>query len=54
MLNRRALVKSLGLAAGLVQSFGVQAQSFPSKPIRLVCPFTPAGAVDIEIGRAHV
>ena len=47
MLNRRALVKSLGLAAGLVQSFGVQAQSFPTKPIRLVCPFTPAGAVDI-------
>ena len=24
-----------------------QAQSFPNKPIRLICPFPPAGAVDI-------
>src|SRR3982750_880703 len=34
-----ALLFALPLAAA--------AQSFPAKPIRLICPFTPAGAVDI-------
>src|SRR3954447_13623781 len=34
-----ALLLALPLAAA--------AQNFPSKPIRMICPFTPAGAVDI-------
>ncbi|MFZ2737784.1 MAG: tripartite tricarboxylate transporter substrate binding protein [Burkholderiaceae bacterium] len=34
---------TLGSALGLQ----AQAQSFPNKPIRLICPFPPGGAVDI-------
>ena len=37
----------LVLAAALGLSLAVQAQSFPNKPIRLICPFPPGGAVDI-------
>jgi tripartite-type tricarboxylate transporter receptor subunit TctC len=35
------------LAAALLVSFHAAAQTFPSKPIRIICPFPPAGAVDI-------
>ena len=31
----------------LVTAFSIHAQSFPTKPIRLICPFPPGGAVDI-------
>jgi tripartite-type tricarboxylate transporter receptor subunit TctC len=34
-------------AAALLVALPVYAQSFPSRPIRLICPFPPAGAVDI-------
>ena len=34
-------------AAMLVAASMVQAQPFPSKAIRIICPFPPAGAVDI-------
>ncbi len=34
-------------AASFTLALSAQAQSFPNKPIRLVCPFPPGGAVDI-------
>ncbi len=47
MIKRQFLLSTLGLAAGLTVAGLAQAQAFPAKSIRLVCPFPPAGAVDI-------
>jgi tripartite-type tricarboxylate transporter receptor subunit TctC len=41
------VLRLLVSAVAVVASVAVQAQSFPSKPMRIVVPFTPAGAVDI-------
>jgi len=43
---RRFLVP-FAAAALLVVSQGTQAQAFPNKPIRLVAPFAPGGALDL-------
>ena len=44
-MNR--LLSTLLACAALASASLAHAQSFPSKPIRLICPFPPAGAVDI-------
>ena len=37
----------LALAVALFAALTAHAQGFPNKPLRIVVPFTPAGAVDI-------
>ena len=50
---RRALVLGCALAvcAGLSTTSEVQAQAFPSKPVRLVLPYSPGGIIDY-VGRS--
>ena len=48
MLNKRTRLLALaGLVASAALPLGAQAQAYPSKTIRLICPFPAGGAVDI-------
>jgi tripartite-type tricarboxylate transporter receptor subunit TctC len=48
MLNRRELLAAAGAAAATGLSGGALAQSFPSRPIKLVVPFPAGGTGDIQ------
>lgn len=45
--NVRRSILGAALVALTLTAPGAFAQAFPAKPIRLICPFPPAGAVDI-------
>ena len=42
-----SLAVSVGMAGALLSSPAAMAQAFPNKPLRLICPVPPGGAVDI-------
>ena len=43
------MTRILGLAAGLLLALAAQAQSFPAKPITLICPWPAGGGTDIHL-----
>ena len=50
-MNHYGLKPRIAVAAAAIMlasfSFGAQAQSYPSKPIRLIAPFPPGGGLDV-------
>ena len=47
MTSRRTLALGLTALPVLGLPTAVRAQAYPARPVRLICPFPPAGAVDI-------
>ena len=41
--------KILAVASGLLLALAAQAQSFPAKPITLICPWPPGGSTDVHL-----
>jgi tripartite-type tricarboxylate transporter receptor subunit TctC len=47
MLNRRQVIQTLGACAAVPLAAATRAQTFPSKPIRIVVPFGAGGVADL-------
>ena len=47
------LIRGAAALAGTLCAAAASAQSFPSKPVRIIVPYVGGGAVDASGGRSH-